>query len=103
MELGHAVSRERIILALLEKLEAWYGVVTAHADRVFHAWKERLDTIGREVSVHDTTGVWSGRATGVSSDGGLMVRGDDGVARTVYAANVSIRPAPLQRRGTALQ
>jgi len=90
-ELGRAVDREALTVTLLKSLDLWYHSLTHNPDDVFSAWASRLHTVGRPVTVVDQSGAWHGVATGVSRDGGLLVRDDTGEVRTVYAADVSIR------------
>jgi BirA family biotin operon repressor/biotin-[acetyl-CoA-carboxylase] ligase len=85
------ISREDVAVALLEKVEAWYGVVIASPDKLFETWASRLATIGKNIRVEDSEGSWNGVATGVQRDGALLVRTSRGSVKTVYAADVSIR------------
>lgn len=93
-ETGQNVSREILAAALLHSLQMWYRNLTLEPDAVFEAWKARVDTVGAELDVIDATGVWSGKALDVQRDGGLIVERAGGERRTVYAADVSVRPRP---------
>lgn len=54
-----------------------------------------LDALaGRRVRLHGEAAGFDGLALGVAADGGLRVRGDDGVERRVHAGEVSVRPLP---------
>jgi BirA family biotin operon repressor/biotin-[acetyl-CoA-carboxylase] ligase len=90
-ELGSAVSREELAVALFNSLDLWYRCLTRDAETVYAAWSSRLAMMGSPLLVVDHTGSWQGVATGVRRDGGLLVRDRSGVIRTVYAADVSIR------------
>jgi BirA family biotin operon repressor/biotin-[acetyl-CoA-carboxylase] ligase len=90
--LGTCVSRERVAVGLFARLHMWYRCLQRDPDALFQAWTSQLDTPGRSVMVEDASGTWHGVAIDVRRDGGLRVRKDDGETRTVYAANVSIRP-----------
>jgi BirA family transcriptional regulator, biotin operon repressor / biotin---[acetyl-CoA-carboxylase] ligase len=93
-ETGQKVSRESLAAALLHSLGMWYRNLTLEPDAVFEAWKGRVDTVGAELDVIEATGVWSGKALDVQRDGGLIVERAGGERRTVYAADVSVRPRP---------
>jgi BirA family biotin operon repressor/biotin-[acetyl-CoA-carboxylase] ligase len=90
-ELGRAVSREDLAVALFKRLDIWYRSLTQGPSLVYGAWAARLSTVGSRVQVVDRQGTWQGVATGVRRDGGLIVRRADGQVDTVYAADVSIR------------
>lgn len=90
-ELGRPVSREALAVALFNRLDLWYRCLTQDAEAVYSAWASRLQTLGAPLLVVDGSGTWEGIATGVRRDGGLLVRDNNGVTRSVYAADVSIR------------
>ncbi len=92
-ELGRVVDRELLAIALLTRLNLWYRMLTERPDMVHEAWAARLAIVGRSLEVHDISGVWSGVAVEVQRDGALRVRDERGEIRTLYAADVSIRPA----------
>lgn len=91
---GGRVAREPLFLAVAGALEMWYRGVTRNRDGVFRAWCSRLALIGKDVSVHDSTGWWDGTAICLNPDGGLRVRARGGQERLVYAADVSLRAKP---------
>ncbi|HEX6510434.1 MAG TPA: biotin--[acetyl-CoA-carboxylase] ligase [Chloroflexota bacterium] len=90
-ELGMPVNREELTVALMETLNLWYGVLTHQSDGVYRAWSAALKSVGREVLVAEPAATWTGTAIEARRDGGLIVRTADGLTRTVYAADVSIR------------
>jgi len=81
---GRDVDREDLLALLLEGVAArldggWDAVAAEYA--------ERCATIGRDVRVELTDAAFAGRATGVTSDGHLVVETGDG-RRTVTAGDV---------------
>ncbi|NOX62675.1 MAG: biotin--[acetyl-CoA-carboxylase] ligase [Chloroflexi bacterium] len=56
-----------------------------------HEWRERLEPLGRRVSVAQTEGkIWVGVAEDVSEAGALLVRDEQGVLHTVWAGDVRV-------------
>lgn len=95
---GHPVSREDLAIRLCKWLDLWYRSFTVSPDDVFVAWASRLDIVDRSVQVSDSDGSWSGVVTAVRRDGALTARRDDGVVRTLYAADVSVRTEGITPR-----
>ena len=91
LELGREVSREAVLAALCNAFEAAYE--DAASERVFEAWRGRLDTLGREVAIVGPDGrrMVEGRAEDATREGALIVRDASGAAHTVTAGEVSLR------------
>jgi BirA family transcriptional regulator, biotin operon repressor / biotin---[acetyl-CoA-carboxylase] ligase len=89
---GRVPTREDVVVALIRSVDLWYRSLTHRAEDVFGAWAAALDTVGLEVSIHESGTTWNGTALGVQRDGGLLVETSDGRTRCVYAADVSVRP-----------
>lgn len=86
---GHDVSRD----ALLDAFVARYGSRLADLDAVPEDYRARLGTLGRRVRIELASESFEGEAVGVSDDGSLEVRTDDG-PRIVTAGDViHLRPA----------
>ncbi|HLJ66605.1 MAG TPA: biotin--[acetyl-CoA-carboxylase] ligase [Chloroflexota bacterium] len=90
-ELGHLVEREFLAVVLFKAIYLWYRCLACDPASVLEAWTARLDLIQRAVRIEDASGQWQGIAERIRRDGGLEVRRTDGVRRTVYAADVSMR------------
>jgi BirA family transcriptional regulator, biotin operon repressor / biotin---[acetyl-CoA-carboxylase] ligase len=89
-EIGREVSLVSLARALLRELDGLYqGLLAGRA--VIEAWRERLVTLGREVSVVSADATYSGVAESVDRDGSLVVRRSDGSLSRVVAGDVSIR------------
>lgn len=88
---GYRVRRQDLALALVEHLNLWYGIFTEDQDTVLRAWSSSLHIAGKDVAVHDISGMWMGTVMDIQPDGALRVRDPEGVTRSVYAADVSIR------------
>lgn len=96
-ELGRAVDREALAVALFTRLNLWYRMLTEHADAMYQTWATRLAIAGKPLEVHDNTGTWNGVAVAVRRDGALDVRDHRGQIRSVYAADVSVRGVSLEQ------
>lgn len=96
-ELGRAIEREVLAVALFTRLNLWYRMLTEHADAVHQAWVTRLAIVGKPLEVHDNTGTWDGVAVAVRRDGALDVRDNRGEMRALYAADVSVRGISLDQ------
>jgi BirA family biotin operon repressor/biotin-[acetyl-CoA-carboxylase] ligase len=89
-ELGAETSREGVLATLLNHLEALY---TSPNPRAVHAaWKSRLETLGRAVTLTFHGETHTGHADDVDDSGNLILRLPDGSHRTFEAGEVSLRP-----------
>jgi len=89
-ELGHEVSREELLAALLNRFEELYEQWPVGSG-VFQAWRSRLETLGREVSITFRGQVYEGTARDVDQDGNLILSLADGSTMTFEAGEVSLR------------
>jgi BirA family transcriptional regulator, biotin operon repressor / biotin---[acetyl-CoA-carboxylase] ligase len=88
MAVGRPVDRAALVIALLERCEAWYERLLS--DESLHkAWADRLDTLGRQVVVALPTGTLTGVAVGVTPEGALIVRRPDGTEEAIWAGDVT--------------
>ena len=90
-ELGRDVSREEVLAATLTHFERLYQALR-RGEVVSMPWKQRLDTLGKQVRVETAAGgVHEGVAVEADSDGSLIVRRDDGSHVRVDAGEVTLR------------
>ena len=92
-ELGAEASRESLLAAFLNHIEALYTAPDPRA--VNEAWKSRLETLGRDITLTFRDESFSGRAEDVDDAGNLLLRLADGSLRTFEAGEVSLRPPSL--------
>ncbi|MCU0502356.1 MAG: biotin--[acetyl-CoA-carboxylase] ligase [Anaerolineae bacterium] len=85
---GRPVDRAALVIALLERCEAWYERLLS-GESLHEAWAARLDTLGRQVVVALPTGTLTGVAVGVTPEGALIVRRPDGTDETIWAGDVT--------------
>jgi BirA family biotin operon repressor/biotin-[acetyl-CoA-carboxylase] ligase len=88
-ELGSVVSREDVLAAVLNAL----GKLYEGGEDAYAGWRERLETLGREVTVTFRGETVAGMAEDVDGEGNLVVRTADGELRTFEAGEVSLRTA----------
>jgi len=85
-----APERAALLVALLQALEDYYEAL--RRDRpIYDEWRERLETIGRQVRVHVGSTVEDGVAEGVAADGALLLRRADGSLLRLLAGDVTLR------------
>ena len=89
-ELGHEVSREELLAALLNRFEELYEEAP-RGNAVHAAWRLRLETLGRQVRVTFRDQVQEGVAEDVDGEGNLILRRADGCRITMEAGEVSLR------------
>jgi BirA family biotin operon repressor/biotin-[acetyl-CoA-carboxylase] ligase len=85
LESGHPVDRDALLDAYLDEFER----ALARGASIVPDYRGLLTTLGREVRVHHVKGDdLVGTVTGITDDGALLVRGDDGHEHTVVAGDV---------------
>ena len=88
MAAGRPVDRAALVIALLERCEAWYERLLS-GESLHTAWAARLDTLGRQVVVALPARTLTGMAVGVTPEGALIVRRPDGTDETIWAGDVT--------------
>ena len=88
MAAGRPVDRAALVIALLERCEAWYERLLS-GEPLHEAWAARLDTLGRQVVVTLPAGTLTGVAVGVTLEGALIVRRTDGTDEAIWAGDVT--------------
>lgn len=86
-EAGIVVSREDLLLRLLEHLDARYDALKS-GQSPLQEWSARLDTIGRWVKVTDAGEPIEGQAIEVDENGGLVLALAGGSLRVVTAGQI---------------
>jgi len=88
MAAGRPVDRAALVIALLERCEAWYERLLS-GESLHEAWAAWLDTLGRQVVVALPAETLTGVAVGVTPEGALIVRRPDGTDETIWAGDVT--------------
>ncbi len=82
--LGRSVDRLAALAVVLARIDAWSAALGSAA--LFDAWKGRLNTLGRQVTIGDV----QGRAEAVDDDGTLLVRDAAGELHRVLAGDIAL-------------
>lgn len=86
---GHMIDREALFQQLLAQLDRHYTLLRrGQRELIFTAWRNKLHTLGQQVSVTTPTGTIRGTAGDVDLHGALLVRDDGGILHTVTAGDV---------------
>lgn len=88
-EAGRDLSREEVLAAFLERLEKLY-TAAQRGESASDAWKSRLETLGRRVTVRLDDRVEEGVAEDVDVDGSLVLRRADGSTVSLAAGDVTL-------------
>jgi BirA family biotin operon repressor/biotin-[acetyl-CoA-carboxylase] ligase len=64
--------------------------IACPADDTLHRWKQRLDTLGKHVTVYQRDGSVTGVAEDVSPVGTLLLKSDDGTLKEITEGDVSL-------------
>lgn len=90
--LGRSVSREAVAVELLQRLDDLYTLLLTRGEEgrrgLRDAWRQRLVTLGRRVSLLQGEQRVTGIAEDVDADGVLLLRRDDGVLQPVTWGDV---------------
>lgn len=88
-ELKHDLHREALCISILEKIEEDLELFYQKGPgTVLSEWEKHSNTLGKSVIVRQPGQTLSGKAIGLDSNGGLMVKTEDGAKVTVMAGDV---------------
>jgi BirA family biotin operon repressor/biotin-[acetyl-CoA-carboxylase] ligase len=89
---GRELSREALAAEILRRLDGLYATLAGGGEaaqtEVRAAWRARLVTLGRHVSIAQHDATLEGVAEDVDADGALLVRLDDGTLRPITWGDV---------------
>lgn len=88
-ELGHAVSRIKLIQCLLHDVEEAYAHLGSR--EIYLQWRERSATLGRNVRIASQEGDLEGEAVDLSEDGILEIRVPGGIRRVMAGDCIHLR------------
>jgi BirA family biotin operon repressor/biotin-[acetyl-CoA-carboxylase] ligase len=92
---GRPVDRLPVLRAFLRSLDTLY-TTSSDDEQLFQRWRGSLDTLGNRVRVAwgpAGAAVAEGVAVDVTTDGDIVLRGDDGSTATLNAGEVTVLPA----------
>jgi BirA family biotin operon repressor/biotin-[acetyl-CoA-carboxylase] ligase len=88
--IGFELPRELILAAFCNHFEALYEDAVAGDDVPFYSWKDRLVTLGRQVTATGGGAVVRGKAVDVAEDGALLIQQPSGKKVRVDAGDVTL-------------
>jgi BirA family biotin operon repressor/biotin-[acetyl-CoA-carboxylase] ligase len=88
---GRALDRSKVAAALLSALATTYDRWLVSPAAVFDEWRSSLATLGRAVTLLDSSAVRSGLARDVEPDGALLLELPDGAVERFVSGEVSLR------------
>ncbi|MHC1592909.1 MAG: biotin--[acetyl-CoA-carboxylase] ligase [Methermicoccaceae archaeon] len=86
-ELGEPVDRVSLLQQVLVEFEESYKMFHEQFSNVLDEWKSLSDTIGKRVEVKTPSETIDGEAVGVDTDGGLIIRTEDGSIKRVLSGD----------------
>lgn len=92
-QLGHPLSRAKVLADLLNILESIYSACADDAafPGVLEQYRGLCGTIGQQIEVHGLRGSLCGTAEGIDPIGQLLLRTEDGALHALSAGDVSLR------------
>jgi len=92
LEQGEGFDRKQMFQRIVLQLDRFYtDVLAGDFKEIMKTWNSKCTMFGRPVTVERAHDRLSGKAVGLSSDGGLMIETSSGTS-TVYAGDVTVSP-----------
>ena len=88
--LGRDLSRQQVLISLLQEFENLY-LKLRNGESIQREWLQRLETLGKNVTVRCGDEVQDGYAESVDDEGNLIIRRPDGRLITIAAGDVTLR------------
>ena len=89
---GQTIQRHKVAAAMIDALLAMDRKLLTGKEAIMNRYRDDCITLGQAVSVVKADGLARhGTALDLDSDGGLLVRFDDGITETVSSGEVSVR------------
>lgn len=89
-ELDRYMLRTDIVRSLLTEFERLY-LLLPEGQSIYESWRDRLETLGKNVVVKSGGGIFEGIAESVDESGALMLRGADGSLTRIVAGDITLR------------
>jgi BirA family biotin operon repressor/biotin-[acetyl-CoA-carboxylase] ligase len=88
-ELGHSVSRTKLIQRILQEVDEAYDKMSS--EEIYEEWRDRSATLGRYVRITSPSGDLEGEAVALSTDGALYIETDKGIKRILAGDCIHLR------------
>jgi len=88
---GSKVDRAKLLQTILLKIEKLYFDYLTHGFKIVKIlWESYAISIGKDIIARTLTGSIKGRAIGITEDGVLMLKDNNGVIHNIYSADIEI-------------
>lgn len=91
MVTGKSIDRSLMAAQLIQAFSQMDNTLFSHKEDLIRRYESNCITVGQDISLVRGDEVRHGHATGIASDGGLLVRFSDGHIETVSSGEVSVR------------
>ena len=88
---GEAISLDDVESALLTNLDSQFNAMKADRAASINRWRDRLTTLGKEITVHERDRVLTGVAVDVDRNGHLLLRTSDKMVHVLAEGDVTLR------------
>ncbi|MBM7692620.1 BirA family biotin operon repressor/biotin-[acetyl-CoA-carboxylase] ligase [Peribacillus deserti] len=91
IEEGQPISRTSIIQSFLKHFEILYNLFLKEGFKPIKLlWESYAVSLGKEIKASTLTGVLYGKAIGITEDGVLLLKDDEGEIHNIYSADIEI-------------
>ncbi|WP_458122011.1 biotin--[acetyl-CoA-carboxylase] ligase [Paenibacillus sp. Z6-24] len=88
---GEPLDRTVVVAAVIQELEAMYRLYSEQGFAAIAAlWEALAFSMGQHLTVHTPQGVMNGKATGLGSNGELLLQQEDGTILPVYSGEINL-------------
>lgn len=89
LETGTVISRNKLIIELIHRWEKVYSLYLEHGFAPIRTlWESYAVSLGREIIARTLQGDIKGYAEGITADGVLLLRDEQGVVHQIYSADI---------------
>jgi len=91
LETGASVSREEVLISLLQRLRVRLGQIETGFSELMKAWATRCVLTGNDIVLESNGELITGRMEGLSANGELLLRTPEGVKKFLQANTIRLR------------
>lgn len=89
IESGNKISRLELLVKILERFEHYYRLFSKdQREQVTNQWRRFSSTLGQQVRIQTHEATFIGTAVDIETDGGLVVRKDNGFLVKMFSADI---------------
>ena len=91
LETGRVVSREEVLVSLLQRLRVRLDQIDSGFPDLMKAWSARCVLTGNDIELESNGEIITGRMEGLSANGELLLRTPDGLRKFLQANTIRLR------------